>query len=399
MNSFVGKRRTKLKKLNNKNAINKSLEIIDMKKSILLATSAIIASGAVAVNAQAVDVELYGQVNKGVMGYSVGQNSEIAIVDNDVSSTRFGLRGEQQLDHGLTASVLMEAELQGNATDSIGATAQTPASTVGSTTNFAERHARVGLAGQWGALFVGHTSSATDGITEIDLGAASDVLNSATDRLGGSITAGGLSVSDITDNIDGIGFDGGTANDANETDRADLVRYDTPIVNGLQGRIAMVTGGDMDASVLYNTKVDALEVAAGIGYVRYDNVSNGAESAVSGSVSVAHDNGVSVTAALGKRYFDNAVTSHDPKFGYVKVGYQMGNTGVAVDYARHTNSGIAGAADAAGTRVNAYGAAVQQDLGHGVSASAYWRRLNIAVDGGVEAPEADIYGVNMRVKF
>ena len=55
-----------------------------MKKSILLATSAIIASGAVAVNAQAVDVELYGQVNKGVMGYQVGDNSEIAVVDNEI---------------------------------------------------------------------------------------------------------------------------------------------------------------------------------------------------------------------------------------------------------------------------------------------------------------------------
>lgn len=369
-----------------------------MKKSILLATSAIIASGAVAVNAQAVDVELYGQVNKGVMGYNVGGDSEVAIVDNDVSSTRFGLRGEQQLDHGLTASVLLEAELQtaGRATDDVNNTGTAP--TAAAANGFLERHARVGLAGQWGALFVGRTSSATDGITEIDLGAVSDIMNSATDRIGGGleIVAAGSTVSDLTDNIDGIAFDGGVGVDANEGDRADLVRYDTPIVNGLQGRIAYVQDGDIDASVLYNTKHDALEIAAGLGYIQYnDTAAFGAQKAIAGSVSVAHDNGVSVTAALGKRYFDDT-TANDPKFGYVKVGYQMGNTGFAVDYARHEDSLVT--AGATGTTVNAYGLGVQQDLGHGVSAAAYWRKLDANVAGSAEQG-VDVYGVNMRVKF
>lgn len=377
-----------------------------MKKSILLATSAIIASGAVAVNAQAVDVELYGQVNKGVMGYSVGQDSEIGIVDNDVSSTRFGLRGEQQLDHGLTASVLLEAEMQtaANASDDITNSGTAPATTTAN--GFLERHARVGLAGQWGALFVGRTSSATDGITEIDLGAVSDIMNSATDRIGGGldVDGAGTTISNLTDNIDGIAFDGGVTPavgvDANEDDRANLVRYDSPIVNGLQARVAYVQDGDMDASVLYNTKHDELEIAAGLGYIKYNDTSNlgavGANSAIAGSVSVAHDNGVSVTAALGKRYFDDT-TTNDPKFGYVKVGYQMGNTGVAVDYARHEDSLVtAGAAD---TTVNAYGIGVQQDLGHGVSAAAYWRKLDVASNGGVDYSDADVYGVNMRVKF
>lgn len=377
-----------------------------MKKSILLATSAIIASGAVAVNAQAVDVELYGQVNKGVMGYSVGADNEIAIVDNDVSSTRFGLRGEQQLDHGLTASVLLEAELQtaGRASDDVANTGT--AATQAAANGFLERHARVGLAGQWGALFIGRTSSATDGITEIDLGPVSDILNSATDRIGGGLTVvpavAGVTLSDLTDNIDGISYDGGTANDANEGDRADLVRFDTPIVNGFQGRIAYVQDGDMDASVLYNGKRDAFEIAAGIGYVNYNQTSTfgaqGADHAVSGSVSVKHDDGISVTAALGKRYFD-ATSANDPFFAYAKVGYQMGATGFAVDYARHEDSAVAGTAKGADSTVNVYGIGVQQDLGHGVSAAAYWRKADVNVRGTANDVGADIYGVNMRVKF
>ncbi|MBA44395.1 MAG: hypothetical protein CMF62_10400 [Magnetococcales bacterium] len=369
-----------------------------MKKSILLATSAIIASGAVAVNAQAVDVELYGQGNKGVMGYNVGPDSEIAIVDNDVSSTRFGLRGEHQLDHGLTASVLMEAELQTAARASDDLTNTGTAPTAAAADGFLERHARVGLAGQWGALFIGRTSSATDGITEIDLGAVSDIMNSATDRIGGGLIVDGTnSVSDLTDNIDGIAYDGGVGVDANEGDRADLVRYDSPIVNGLQARVAYVQDGDMDASVLYNTKHDELEIAAGLGYVKYnDSAANGAQSAIAGSVSVAHDNGVSVTAALGKRYFDDT-TANDPKFGYVKVGYQMGNTGFAVDYARHEDSLVTAAA--ADTSVDAYGIGVQQDLGHGVSAAAYWRKIDANVNGVASERGVDVYGVNMRVKF
>src|SRR5690606_28579616 len=110
---------------------------------------------------------------------------------------------------------------------------------------------------------------------------------------------------------------------------------------------------------------------------------------------------ISVTAALGKRYFDavGATGANDPFFAYAKVGYQMGATGFAVDYARHEDSAIAGAANGADSTINVYGIGVQQDLGHGVSAAAYWRKMDVNVRAIATETNADVYGVNMRVKF
>ena len=75
----------------------------------------------------------------------------------------------------------------------------------------------------------------------------------------------------------------------------------------------------------------------------------------------------------------------------------MGNTGIAVDYARHEDSLVTAAAT--DTTVDAYGIGVQQDLGHGVSAAAYWRKIDADVQGSTSERGVDVYGVNMRVKF
>ena len=76
-----------------------------MKKA-LFATSALAVAGFVAADASAVDVEMYGQVNKLFAVSDDGQNTETTVWDNDNSSTRFGMKGSQALDNGLTASVL-----------------------------------------------------------------------------------------------------------------------------------------------------------------------------------------------------------------------------------------------------------------------------------------------------
>ena len=385
-----------------------------MKKSILLATSAIIASGVVATSAQAIDVELYGQVNKGVVGANVdGQNSsgDINIVDNDVSSTRFGVRGNQQLSHGLTASVLLEGEMQDNASNTRdmddGAAGTDPD---GGASAWNTRHARVGLGGQWGALFVGRTSSASDGVAEIDLSAAQDVSVSAADRIGGAVQVGPGSetIAAHADNIDGIGFSsesGAVTQDQHEADRSNLVRFDTPIVQGLQGRVAYTQDQTIDAAVLYNNTFAGFEVAGGASYVSYD--SNGsnfdlstsgatADNAYSITASVKHDSGVSGTVNYGERKFDGLGAADDPQAFYAKLGYQYNNTGFAVDYTDNNDAATPLGADS--SDLQAYGAYVQQDLGHGVSASAFVKRIETELDGA-ENPDLDLYGVNMRVKF
>ena len=372
-----------------------------MKKA-LLATSAIIAAGAIAANAHAVDVDMYGQVNKGVMMFDDGKTTEFNIVDNDVSSTRFGLRGSQALDHGLTASVLFEGEMQSNASDAVN---QTTYNNGAST--FTERHARVGLAGSWGAVFVGHTSSATDGITEIDLAPVQDVLGSGADRIGGALkfrnssgTLSSIAVNNVVDNFDGIAHNDGTATNANTGDRLNVIRFDSAIYNGVQGRIAAATGGDIDAAVVYNGKMDAFEVAGGVGYVAYNNTTsattNQLDHQISGSVSVKHDSGVSATAAYGQRSLDNkAAGVSDPDFYYVKLGYAWDQFGIAADYSKNENIDVSNATD---DKTTVYGLGGQYDLGHGVSLAAYYRNIDLS-RSGTATDAIDMYGLNMRVKF
>jgi predicted porin len=136
-----------------------------MKKT-LLATSAL---ALIAVTASAVDVEMYGQVNKAVVGYNDGKNTDVVIVDNKNSTTRAGLKGAQALDNGLTASALFEFEASDNnsqqfvqnSADSSTGTQTTPAN---SNATFNQRQARVGVSGNFGGVYVGKQSVATDGV-------------------------------------------------------------------------------------------------------------------------------------------------------------------------------------------------------------------------------------------
>lgn len=373
-----------------------------MNKRILLATSALIAG--FAADAKAVDVEMYGQANKGVLVYDDGRNTETNFVDNSRSSSRFGFRGSQALDNGLTASVLIEQELESNASDVLTQStavnqATTPAGTQGA--GLTERHTRVGLAGDWGAVFLGHTSTATDGITEIDLAGAEDVIGSNLEDIGGGLrfrqNTGALSavtVGGVTNNMDGIR--------GNNQDRVETLRYDSPIFHGFQGRLATAQGGDIDAAVLYNGKVDAFQIAAGVGYVAYNgaatSASNELTSQTSGSFSVKHDSGLALTAAYGTQSIDRAGAGiDDPAFMYVKAGYAWDAFEVAADYAEHSDIADGGFVTN-NTETTSYGVGAQYNMGHGVSLAALYRQIDLD-RALLNTDSINVYAMNLRVKF
>ncbi len=374
-----------------------------MNKRILLATSALIAG--FASTASAVDVEMYGQANKGVLVYDDGRTTETNFVDNSRSSTRFGFRGSQALDNGLTASILIEQELESNASDAIGQNNLANAGGVQNTTagstgaGLVERHTRVGLAGDWGAVFLGHTSTATDGITEIDLAGVEDVLGSNIEDIGGGLTfrrsngtSSDITVGDVFDNMDGI--------KNNNQDRIETIRYDSPIFHGFQGRIATAQGGDVDGAVLYNGKMDAFQVAAGVGYVMFNRrntvASNHLESQMSGSFSVKHDSGLALTAAYGSQKLERAQSGiDDPEFYYVKVGYAWDAFEVAADVTKHGEISPQALTD---NEVSSYGLGGQYNMGHGVSLAAMYRQIDLERTG-IITDEINLYGVNLRVKF
>lgn len=349
---------------------------------ILLATTAF---ATVAVSASAVDVEIYGQVNKGLFAIDDGENTDVSIIDNDFSSTRLGFKGAQALDNGLTASVLLEGEIQSNASDTItqntaAGQSSTPAS-IGGT--FDERQARVGLGGSWGAVFLGQQSIATDSVAEQDLVGARDVMGSDVEDIGGGYViqdAAGtntLTVADLQNNLDG--------------GRADSIRYDTPIFNGFQGRISTSQGGDVDAAVYYAGEAASLKVKGGLGYFVNNDAVSGDTTAIDdgyvGSLSVKHESGLAGTVSYGDA--DGQTAAGDTENLYLKAGYAWDNKEVAIDYS---------ASEVGDNELDAYGIAGQMNLGHGVSVSALYRQFDADI-AGLSTEEIDVYGVNMRVKF
>ncbi len=371
-----------------------------MKKT-LLTTTALIAG--LTANAFAVDVEVYGQVNKLLMAVDDGRDTDVSVGDNDYSSTRFGVKGSQVLDNGLTASVLLEAELQDNASDTVtqvgnsssGTTATTDADDYGvSGGSFESRHARVGIAGDFGALFLGQTSTASDSTTEQDLAGTKDVLGSDVEDIGGGYvfrntagTGSQASVATFTNNMDGNG-------------RASVIRYDSPIFNGFQARASVAQGGDMDLALYYRGTYDAFEVAAAIGYLaNNDNVGDVAESMesqLSGSVSVKHDSGLGATFAYGQQDLEeDTAANEDPEFFYAKVGYTWDAFEVAADYGKFNDNLTTDTTD---HDVKAIGFGAQYNMGNGVSVSALYRTFDLDYTG-TATEEVDIFALGARVKF
>lgn len=346
----------------------------------MLATGALLAAGFSATDAQAVDVEMYGQVNKGVLHVDAGDNgSETSIVDNDGSSTRFGVKGEQMLDNGLTASVLLEFQSESNSSASVDGNDNDTDAKEG--TAFTEREARVGLAGNFGAILLGKTSGVTQGIAEIDLAGAADVMNSDITDYAGAVTLDtGVTFAQASNNFDGS--------------RHNAVVYMTPVVNGFQAGVHMTEVGNVAGALRYSGKIDAYQIKAGIAYETVeeaDSVST-AEDRTVGSVSVKHDSGLAATFAYGVQS-DDAANRDDATNTYVKVGYTMDALELAADYT--LSEDVAQNGD----ELTSYGLAAQYNLGKGVSVAGLYRTVELDRDGSTTEEDVDMFMANLRVKF
>lgn len=348
--------------------------------------------------AQGGDIELYGQINKTLMYFDDGIENGNALVDNDSSSSRFGLRGSTAAAYGLTASYLVEVQVQsgdsGGLTQPVGG-GHLPEPAAG---GMNVRHGRIGLSGDWGTVFIGRTSTATDTLMETDLAPAADVTNTGASYFGGGLQVNvngapsGLYVDDFIDNFDGIRA-------SSLSDRMGTVRYDSPLYNGLQARAAVVQGGAWDASLVYNKKYAQTAVYGALAYVNFNTASVGGHSSLrdqwAAIVSARHQSGFGATVAQGFRDGKGPQgATGDARFTYVKGGYGWGMYGAAVEYGSYT--GASSHTHGNGLDAEVLGAALQVDLGGGVSTAAYWKTFMFDLSG---AEDIDVMGLNLRIKF
>lgn len=338
----------------------------------------------------------YGQVGKALVFVDDGTVRKASVLDFDRASTRFGFTAEHPVNSRLTASFLLEGELVSDATiEDFNTQSDNASASPGS---FTDRHTRLGFAGDFGAFFIGHTSSATDEVTEKDLSNSAGIMGSdiysiaggALFRDGNGLVAHGQSFGDTFANLEG--FD-----PLGDDDRVNLVRYDSPIFNGFSASAAIANGGDFDAALQYEGHVAGLEVLAGLGFVSFNSHDATLDDVVSGSVSVKHASGLNLAVAAGEGNLKGA--GDDPTFWYAKLGYDVGSWGFGVDYGTSDNGGTGIAA--AQNEADSWGLGALYDFGQGVTAGLTYRNLDAedGVGAANQRDSVDLVAATLVIKF
>ncbi len=282
-------------------------------------------------------LRFYGQINKGVLSYDDGLESEsYGLIDNDNSNTRFGLTYTQDFAETWTYLGTIEIGYAPFSTSNTSLLQQSPPSSAYEFTNanirkIDNRFSNPGL----GSFWIGQGDMASNNTAEVDLSGTTVIgYSSVADSAGGQLlrqsdgVLSGIEIKDAFTNYDGLS-------------RKVRIRYDTPLWSGFGFRTSYgrdllsdsptVRDQDLyDIAATYEATFDDFKVAAQTAYSW-----KGSDITIfDASGSVLHlPTGLSLTAATGTQ--DNSDLSGS--YGYVKVGWQgdlvtWGKTAVAIDY-------------------------------------------------------------------
>lgn len=155
-----------------------------MKKS-LIAASVLAAATSVA---QAQNVSIYGVLDTSVANMESGSFSNMVVLSGAHSTSRFGVRGSEDLGGGLRANFGMEAALLSDT----GYFGTTPTTTVAASNRIFSRGISVGLSGGFGAIDLGSIASSANAFQfayAAGIGGNYDVVTARNAVFGGYATA------------------------------------------------------------------------------------------------------------------------------------------------------------------------------------------------------------------
>ena len=284
-------------------------------------------------------LRFYGQINKGVLQYDDGQETEsYALIDNNNSNTRAGTSYNRTFGDGWTFENVNEIGYAPYSTADINILKQTPSASDWEFTNANIRKLDFTFRNDgYGKFWLGQGSMATDGIQEIDLSGTNVIAYSS---VGDSASAQLLRLTDGTLSDISVG-DAFTNYDGPRRVR---LRYDTPTYHNLTfaaayGRNLLSDDPDvreenvLDASLAYKNRFGDVDVQAGMGYFWQEDTMQ----SWGGSVSALHNpTGVNGTFAFGTNSPDDE-NEGDGNFWYAKLGLlrdfvAWGPTAMSVDY-------------------------------------------------------------------
>ncbi|HEX5999596.1 MAG TPA: hypothetical protein VFZ16_09395 [Hyphomicrobiaceae bacterium] len=277
-------------------------------------------------SAPALSVDVYGRVNRMVMAWDDSVKSYAHIVDNVNSPTLFGFEGAAKIARGWTTGFNLEiAAEQGrsNAVSQLGSdNADGPVDI-----RFADWWLR---SNRYGRLTVGQTGTATYHAILNDLGGTVVAASPSIALIGGDIILRAADDLDlgaeslITRTVIGDFVGGATL----DTQRRNAVRYDSPLLAGLQLSAAAGENDFWDVALRYKVDFDQWRFRAAVGYMRDTDAGSRLEVGGTrdrrewkGSASVLNvPTGLFVTAAFVNREFHGSDPSNQAVFGENTVG-------------------------------------------------------------------------------
>ena len=274
---------------------------------------------------QPLQIQLYGHINRALMYADNETANKWFFVDNQVSSSRFGIMGSADIGGGLRAGSRLETEIRSNRSNEVNFVSPTN----GSAQGFTERWIDVFVEGSWGRVNLGQGSGAADDASTIDLSGTSVVSGTTITDLGGAIpftTSAGAPIATLLSVADNLDFES----------RYDRVMYTTPVFGGFRVQVGTGqkdnTGEANEASLWYSGKL-AGDLQAAIGWSEVKNAGICATCdnrlTMGGSVSWLHTSGLNLTAQYTTRELDSVPGGRDATSMAFKVGYKFGPHAIA----------------------------------------------------------------------
>ena len=331
---------------------------------------------------------LSGQINPAFNMVDDGIGTDVFIVDNDTSGTRFRLDADAPLGATRLGATLEIGASPNNSSDVSQLTPQADA-------DFNVRRAEVTFRDdRYGRIMLGQGSSAADDTAEYDLSLVAGPIMYA----GVADIAGGILFTD------GVDYSGTTVGDAFfdfDGDRLARIRYDSPMFGPLQGSVsygqadqwaaAVTLGGDYGDWNGWTAGDFTLLGAASV----YNPDDDAVDYAYAASASVLHDpTGMSLTLSTGGQRLDEG---DDPSNFYAKISWDtafwpLGPTGFGLDFTQGENI------SAEGAEGTSYGlAAVQRIERYGIDLYGQLRWYDL--DSGGPSDLQDIFVGTFGTKF
>jgi predicted porin len=307
------------------------------KTQLAAAVGAAFLVGGTAVQAQApaapaaLTVQLYGQVNRAVMWADNDVSNKWFFVDNQVSSSRFGIMGTSQIAPGLRAGGRLETEIRSNQSNRVNFVSPTN----GNANTFTERWIDASLEGAWGRINIGQGSGAADDASTVDLSGTTVVNGATVADLGGAIpfARGGVvttrTPSTVVDNLD---FES----------RYDRAMYTTPVFGGLRAQVGhgqTEGGGESTEASLWFSGKFAGDLQAALGWSSV-NLAPFDRETIGGSISWLSAAGFNITLQHTLRDLDTA--AREAKHYTAKVGYKFGTHAISLMWQRGEDQAASG---------------------------------------------------------